>query len=239
MKAQWIASVAVAAVLVGGGLAVAAVPDAQGKINGCVNNATGVVRIIDTAKTSALGKCITTPGVLHESALEWSQTGPAGPAGSQGVAGPKGGDGATGPAGPAGNADISSLTGSPCTTHDGTAGTVSVIANSNDDLVLHCSAAAVPEPRILSISVSPSELLPPGGIHVSGGTITLSAAVSADTTITVSSSDPAAVSTFDTVVLAGQRSVDFLVDILTQSSGVLLTFQLGGQSSYATIAPGA
>jgi hypothetical protein len=85
MNTHW--TVGIAAMLLGGGIVNAAIPDAQGKINACINDATGVVRVIDTSKTGSLGRCITTAGLLHETALSWSQTGPAGVAGLGGCTG--------------------------------------------------------------------------------------------------------------------------------------------------------
>ena len=73
-------------------------PDDGGTFHGCVNNATGVVRIVDPSKAGALGSCITTGvAALRETAISWNQ---------QGVPGSAWGDrvqhGATGPQGPAG-----------------------------------------------------------------------------------------------------------------------------------------
>jgi type VI secretion system Hcp family effector len=96
----------------------ASIPDSGGLIHGCVNKATGVVRIIDTAKTGTLGTCVAS-GALAETAVTWSQTGPAGPAGGQGPAGqagpagPAGPQGPAGPAGPAGGGCSTSCTASP------------------------------------------------------------------------------------------------------------------------------
>jgi type VI secretion system Hcp family effector len=80
------------------GVAFATIPDSGGVIHGCMANSSGVfgpakgtVRIID----SATDKC-----QANETAVQWSQTGPAGQAGAQGAAGPQG---ATGPQGPKGD----------------------------------------------------------------------------------------------------------------------------------------
>ena len=97
-KLAWGAVASVA--LIGSGAASAAVPSADGTFDGCVNNATGVVRVVDESKPGSLGQCITTgPSVLREMAITWSQTGPIGP---QGVPGPPGADGHQGVAGPPG-----------------------------------------------------------------------------------------------------------------------------------------
>ena len=88
--------VAIGVGLVGGltaaaGIAYASIPDSGGVFHGCVNKATGVLRVIDTAKTGALGSCIAS-GPLAETAISWNQTGPKGP---QGPAGPQGAPGIT------------------------------------------------------------------------------------------------------------------------------------------------
>ncbi|MDQ1424824.1 MAG: trimeric autotransporter adhesin [Acidimicrobiaceae bacterium] len=95
-------SVIVAAALAWGATAVASIPDAGHVIHGCVNNATGILRAVDTAKSGPLGNCITTPGALQETVITWNQSGPAGPIGVPGPAGPAGLAGLTGPAGPIG-----------------------------------------------------------------------------------------------------------------------------------------
>ena len=83
------------------GAAWAAIPDASGEFHGCVNNRTGVLRVIDPSKTGFAGQCI-----IHrhgETAITWNQTGPQGPkgdTGSQGPAGPQGSQGPQGPQGP-------------------------------------------------------------------------------------------------------------------------------------------
>ena len=66
-----------------GGVAYSAIPDPMGVIHGCYANMRGAVRIIDSAASCDAG----------ETALNWSQQGPAGatgPAGAQGPEGPPG-----------------------------------------------------------------------------------------------------------------------------------------------------
>ena len=88
-KLVWSAVATVA--VFGSGVVSAAVPSADGTFDGCVNNATGVVRVVDESKSGTLGQCITTgPSVLRETAITWSQTGPVGPSGPAGVPGPPG-----------------------------------------------------------------------------------------------------------------------------------------------------
>jgi hypothetical protein len=87
---RWWTGAAVAALAFGSGtkLVAASIPDAAGNIKGCVNNAGGVVRIVDTAKSGKLGKCITTgAAVLRETEVEWAETGRDGANGEQGPAG--------------------------------------------------------------------------------------------------------------------------------------------------------
>jgi hypothetical protein len=71
-----------------GAAALAAVPSADGVINGCRSHLLGTIRVID-AETGQ--QCN-----ARETALNWNQTGPQGPAGRDGNGG------AAGPAGPAG-----------------------------------------------------------------------------------------------------------------------------------------
>jgi len=79
----------VLAMLGGAAFVSASMPNADGTISGCVNDATGVVRIIDTAKPGTLGRCISA-GVLRETALAWNVAGRAGAPGPAGPAGPAG-----------------------------------------------------------------------------------------------------------------------------------------------------
>lgn len=78
MRKTWFALVAIAAVVLGVGVAAyASIPDANGVIHGCRKNSDGQLRVIDSdaGQTCANGW---TP-------LNWSQTGPQGPAGLAGV----------------------------------------------------------------------------------------------------------------------------------------------------------
>lgn len=89
---------ALALIVATSGVAVAAIPAADGTIDGCYN-AVGALRVLDEGE-----QC--NP---NETALSWSQEGPrgpAGPAGAQGEAGatgPAGADGETGATGPQGS----------------------------------------------------------------------------------------------------------------------------------------
>ncbi len=80
-------SVAVGALTLAGVVVYATIPDPRGVIHGCYATG-GALRVIDTG---AGQRC-----TARETALAWSQTGPAGPAGAPGASGP------AGPPGPAG-----------------------------------------------------------------------------------------------------------------------------------------
>ena len=108
-------SVVVGAVITVAVPSLASVPDSAGVIHGCMNKSTGVVRIIDTAKTGSLGACIAS-GTLAELPVNWSQTGPAGAPGSPGTPGTPGQNGGTGPQGPQGPEGPQGPAGGGCTT---------------------------------------------------------------------------------------------------------------------------
>src|SRR4051794_3345002 len=89
----------VAAIAVGTGVAIGAIPGGDGTITGCYKVKGGAVRVLDAES----GATCTTDEVK----LSWSQKGPAGPAGpvgAAGAAGPKGDKGDAGDPGPAGPA---------------------------------------------------------------------------------------------------------------------------------------
>ncbi len=114
-------SVVVGAVLTVAVPSLASVPDSAGVIHGCINKTTGVVRIVDTAKTGSLGQCISS-GALAELPVTWSQTGPAGAPGSPGspgspgTPGQNGAPGPQGPQGPQGPEGPQGPAGGGCTT---------------------------------------------------------------------------------------------------------------------------
>ena len=89
-----------------GTLAIAAVPSADGTINGCYGPLIGNLRIIDTSKGESCKQ--------GEQAISWNQkgqVGPAGPAGAKGATGATGPAGPVGPAGPAGAKGATGATG--------------------------------------------------------------------------------------------------------------------------------
>ena len=97
---RWIAgAVCTVGLLAGATMVSASVPNPDGTISACVNDATGVVRIVDPAKSVGLGRCIA-GGYLRETPVMWSVTGPPGPAGPPGNPGP------AGPAGPAASSNV-------------------------------------------------------------------------------------------------------------------------------------
>ena len=83
----------------GAGMVSASVPNVDGTILGCVNEATGVVRVIDPKGRESRPLHLSA-GLLRETALTWNVAGPAGPPGAPGA------DGAPGPAGPPGPAGV-------------------------------------------------------------------------------------------------------------------------------------
>ncbi len=92
---------AMAAVVIGGGIAVADSPTAADVITGCYDRSGGNLRVIDAAD-----RCKSS-----ETRIQWNEqgpvgaagpSGPSGPAGQAGAQGDKGDTGDTGPAGPAG-----------------------------------------------------------------------------------------------------------------------------------------
>ena len=115
-----------------GAIASAATGDSQ--IHACKIKRHGFLRMIDVGAS-----CKRT-----ETAVSWNIQGVAGPAG------PAGTPGATGPQGPKGDsggaASISALSGTPCTTFDGVAGTVSIDTTATDLITLSCDSGTAPPP---------------------------------------------------------------------------------------------
>jgi hypothetical protein len=95
----------VAGLVAGGGIASAAVPDADGVIHACFDATSGQARIVDpkTGSPKGCGK--------NEIALDWNRQGPKGDQGEVGPQGPVGPAGSTGPAGPIGPSGPAGPTG--------------------------------------------------------------------------------------------------------------------------------
>lgn len=89
------AAVAGLLVLMSGGVAHAAIPDAGGIIHGCYAKKEGSLRVIDPAAGQSCD-------AKKEVPLNWNQTGPTGPQGAAGPMGPQGAVGAMGPQGAVG-----------------------------------------------------------------------------------------------------------------------------------------
>jgi Collagen triple helix repeat (20 copies) len=88
-----------AAVALGAGVSYAAIPGAQGVINGCYDKNHGALRVIDT---EAAGKqCLPS-----EVPISWNEKGPKGDPGPQGVPGAQGEKGETGEQGPQGERGV-------------------------------------------------------------------------------------------------------------------------------------
>jgi hypothetical protein len=91
-----IVAVAVATGIIGAasGMAIAAATNTTSAdvINACVDNRTGLLRIVSR----------TTSCRPSESPISWNREGPQGPTGPRGPTGPAGADGARGPTGPPG-----------------------------------------------------------------------------------------------------------------------------------------
>jgi hypothetical protein len=83
-RVRWAAAIAAGLLLIGG-VAIAAIPSADGTIHGCRKNSTGDLRVIDAEASQTCNG--------NETSLTWSQTGPQGPAGPAGPAGPPGSGG--------------------------------------------------------------------------------------------------------------------------------------------------
>jgi hypothetical protein len=82
--------VVTAAIIVGGSIAYAAIPDSSGVFTGCRSNSNGSLRLIDktVATSSPLGRC-----TAAETEVQWGQTGPQGLVGATGPQGPQGNPG--------------------------------------------------------------------------------------------------------------------------------------------------
>ena len=111
--------------------AIASAATGDGQIHACKIKRHGFLRMID-----ASASCKRT-----ETAVSWNiqgVAGPAGPAGAPGQQGPKGD--------PGGAASVAALSGTPCTTFEGTAGTVSIDTTATDLITLSCDGGTSPPP---------------------------------------------------------------------------------------------
>ena len=92
----------VAALVLGFGIAQAAVPNSSSVIHACYNKQTGRLRVVGSSASCGPG----------ERSLAWNQNGPSGPpgprgsTGSPGPSGPAGSTGSPGPSGPPGVTDL-------------------------------------------------------------------------------------------------------------------------------------
>jgi hypothetical protein len=109
--------------------AIASAATGDGQIHACKIKRHGFLRMIDAGAS-----CKRT-----ETAVSWNiqgVAGAAGPTGPQGPQGPKGD--------PGGAASVAALSGTPCTTFDGVAGTVSIDTTATDLITLSCDGPSSP-----------------------------------------------------------------------------------------------
>jgi large repetitive protein len=111
--------------------AIASAASGDGQIHACKVKRHGLLRAVDAGVS-----CKRT-----ETALSWNIQGVAGPAGPAGATGPQGPKGD-----PGGVASLAALTGTPCTTFDGVAGTVSIDTTATDLILLSCDGGSAPPP---------------------------------------------------------------------------------------------
>jgi len=117
-RRKWtVGTVAVAAMLVAGGVAYATIPGSGGTIHGCYAKSGGALRVIDAGVTN----CKST-----ETSLDWNVQGQQGPQGAQGPQGPAGPQGAPGPQGSQGPAGPQGPTGASGLSHAYATSTTSV-----------------------------------------------------------------------------------------------------------------
>ena len=114
--------------------AIASAASGDGQIHACKIKRHSLLRVLDAGAS-----CKRT-----ETPLSWNIQGVAGPAGP---AGPAGAIGPQGPKGdPGGAASVAALSGTPCTTFDGAAGTVSIDTTATDLITLSCDSGTAPPP---------------------------------------------------------------------------------------------
>ena len=134
MKHHRLAAIGLGLLVLATAGAIASAASGDGQIHACKIKRHGFLRMID-----ASASCKRT-----ETAVSWNIQGVAGPAG------PAGAPGQTGPQGPKGDpggaASLAALTGTPCTTFDGAAGTVSIDTTATDLITLSCDGGTTPPP---------------------------------------------------------------------------------------------
>ena len=111
--------------------AIASAATGDGQIHACKIKRHGFLRMLDVGAS-----CKRT-----ETAVSWNIQGVAGPAGPAGATGPQGPKGD-----PGGAASVAALSGTPCTTFDGVAGTVSIDTTATDLITLSCDSGIAPPP---------------------------------------------------------------------------------------------
>jgi hypothetical protein len=93
-------------------------------------------------------------------------------------------------------------------------------------------------PQLASISVADPSNLAAGSMAVPGGTVHLTAPVSADTTVQAVSANPTALTVENVTVPNGQSSAPLVVNVLEGGASVQVSVTLGTQTLQATIVTG-
>ena len=134
MKRHPLAAIGLGLLVLVTAAAIASAASGDGQIHACKIKRHGFLRMLDTGAS-----CKRT-----ETAVSWNIQGAAGPAGPAGAPGQQGPQGPKGD--PGGVASIAALAGTPCTTFDGAAGTVSIDTTATDLIVLNCDGGTAPPP---------------------------------------------------------------------------------------------
>lgn len=135
--------------LLAGGVAFAAIPSRGGTFIGCVNDRSGVLRVIDPARGQ---KCIQRPTALRETRISWNQTGPAGPVGPAGPAGP----GGTASTGTGGLESLDQLIGLPCDVKSTEPGIVEMHFFDSGPVTIICRKSTTPTFPLTTSTTSPT-----------------------------------------------------------------------------------
>lgn len=223
---------------------------ATGVIQGCQLKGIGALRVVNAASD-----CNT----KLETPLSWNSQGLPGPAGAKGdpgtagaagtpgIAGPqgakgdKGDTGSQGQPGAPGAVTLATLVGSPCQDHTGHAGTIAVMTNPADELVLRCAAGSA------GGGGSPGDQTP---VHLLAltferydatyytVTVELDRPVAQETSVTLTSADPGSIAVPATLTVPTGASTASRSDIaILGSAAAVITASLNGETIHATLTP--